>query len=269
MTKLGMLALCAGLTSCVHGEGQGNITPVSTTDIINKLRCELYQVAVAHPETQSEKWVVSAGFEFSMDRGGNVGPEFSATDTISNGTVGVAFPFGLGRKVVRTYEQTVGVYMELLPEESCSGPGNARLGGDLGVAALVKEYLAVRSSLASTETRAVELANLENAGQFSGSTAFTVTRSLGGLGPTWTLTHFTGPGAFLSLSDEAINKVTMVVLIPKPEPAPDRIVKRKRPTSSTTAAPTTAAPGPTGAQRQLLQEGYKALETLQARDKTL
>lgn len=46
------------------------------------------------------------------------------------------------------------------------------------------------------------------AGVFNGSVNFTATRSIDSIGPTWTLTHFTGPGPLLSGSVATNNKLS-------------------------------------------------------------
>ena len=51
--------------------------------------------------------------------------------------------------------------------------------------------------------------NLTSKGVFGGSIQFLVTKSLGTLGPTWTLIHFKGPGGLASLSQVNTDKITL------------------------------------------------------------
>jgi hypothetical protein len=47
-----------------------------------------------------------------------------------------------------------------------------------------------------------------------GFVTFIVTKNLTGVGPTWTLTHFTGPGKFASASDVNTNKLVFAFAFP-------------------------------------------------------
>lgn len=72
--------------------------------------------------------------------------------------------------------------------------------GDLGIRhpvrmALGIDYLKNRAAAAEK-------------GAFGGYVNFTVTKSLSGVGPTWTLTHVKGPGGLGSLSEVNIDKLS-------------------------------------------------------------
>jgi hypothetical protein len=83
---------------------------------------------------------------------------------------------------------------------ACPDP-NTNLAGNLGIREKVSSALNLDDLAYTTEAQ-------PTGGIFSGIINFTATKSINQAGPTWTLTHFTGPGAFLSASQVNTDKLT-------------------------------------------------------------
>jgi len=78
---------------------------------------------------------------------------------------------------------------------------DTNLAGDLGLRRSVSAALETPDLKPGVEVS-------PTSGEFSGSIEFTIAKSLSDVGPTWTLTHFKGPGDMASLSRESVNKLS-------------------------------------------------------------
>jgi len=78
---------------------------------------------------------------------------------------------------------------------------DTELAGMLGISDFV--------AMSSVSPNLDQTMNLTSKGVFGGSIQFLVTKSLGTLGPTWTLIHFKGPGGLASLSQVNTDKITL------------------------------------------------------------
>jgi hypothetical protein len=82
----------------------------------------------------------------------------------------------------------------------CPDP-NTNLSGNLGIREKVSSALNLDDLAYTTEAQ-------PTGGIFSGIINFTATKSIDQAGPTWTLTHFTGPGPLMSASRVNTNTLT-------------------------------------------------------------
>jgi hypothetical protein len=96
------------------------------------------------------------------------------------------------------------------PVGAPAGWVNTNLAGNLGLQEKVTAALLTADAAASTA------APTPTSGEFIGVINFTLTRNVNAVGPTWTLTHFKGPGNFLSASRVNIDKLSFAVAETKP-----------------------------------------------------
>lgn len=83
---------------------------------------------------------------------------------------------------------------------ACPTIVDTNLAGDLGIVETVH--------MALTNPDLNQGAKLSDDGAFGGYVTFVVTKNLNSVGPTWTLTHFKGPGPLAGLSEINTDKVT-------------------------------------------------------------
>ena len=108
----------------------------------------------------------------------------------------------------------VAVAKERLKQKSC-GAEKTRydVAGNLGIA----EFAAM--GFKATEIDVDKFGGGKLSDAFAQSVQFVVDRNISASGPTWTLTHFKGPGGILSLGRKDTHKVTVGFTPPKPIPA--------------------------------------------------
>ncbi len=121
------------------------------------------------------------------------------------------FDFNAGIKLARSREQnfTQNLYFSMATLDAQSKisekfgrcpVADTNLAGELGIRDTV--------FLAMTPGNRNVAATLDGGGEFGGHVNFVVTRNINALGPTWTLTHFKGPGNLGSLSRINTDKIT-------------------------------------------------------------
>lgn len=76
---------------------------------------------------------------------------------------------------------------------------DTNLAGDLGIRNIVAMAALSEGGTAGSATKPA----------FSGSVQFAVTKAVTAAGPTWTLSHFKGPGSLASLSEKNLDKLTL------------------------------------------------------------
>lgn len=224
MTKLGMLALCAGLTSCVHGEGQGNITPVSMGVLLEKLRCELIESRHDFQFLKEPGWSVAANMTLKSKRTARIGGSVSGLDHISaGGSFALGLPFSGGGSTERSFTGNYAIDIGLLADQDCATYTPAvPLQGNIGVRELVAEQQKVMTVLNRLPTRDTQIAAVEknSDGVFSAKVEFAVDYGMSDAGPVWTLTHFIGKGL---LSGSKTDTGTLeIAFANRPPPPPPR-----------------------------------------------
>lgn len=86
----------------------------------------------------------------------------------------------------------------------CPRP-DTNLAGTLGI----KDIVAMAALTSNLDLKAT----LSNKGVFGGSIQFLVTKNLSGVGPTWSLVHFKGPGTLGQLSEVNTDKLTLAFAV--------------------------------------------------------
>jgi hypothetical protein len=104
------------------------------------------------------------------------------------------------------------------PVGAPAGWVDTNLAGNLGIQEKVTGALLTADAAASTA------APTATSGEFMGVIHFTLTRNINAVGPTWTLTHFKGPGNFLSASRVNIDTLSFAFAETKPS-SPAKVAK--------------------------------------------
>lgn len=266
MKKLMVAALCAGLAGCATSGGGGNVTPISMADFLAKLSCELYRSREEFGYLKRDDWVVSAAFELKMNYEGGLNPSATFSDTLSTPgeSLSFALPFGVSRKGSRTYNQNFVIYLSDKSEKACTihVPDASPVVGTLGTRELIAENLRAETFVEEMGG-AIEVTGIQGAEKavFSGKTEFAFTARISDAGPTWVLTHFTGPGPLVSASRTNTGTLTMVFTRLPPKPAAPPPEKPQPQFTKLRAAP--SAEPPAAVQPDWLRrgiEGFKVLE---------
>jgi hypothetical protein len=211
------LAGCAVPAFDVPYDKTGSPTAYS---IVKRIECELadlvrkdengtyiYQQA---PFLINEDYDAAAIISLEVNDTGGLTPAVSA---ISPFTAATSFAFSAGGTLQEARDQTFteNLYFSMStfisnlkrdPEAYQCVPTDTNLSGNLGIKNIVD--LASRSPYTdSTQTLT------GGKGVFGGTVQFTVTEGISATGPTWTLTHFTGPGGLVGLSHVNTDKLTI------------------------------------------------------------
>jgi hypothetical protein len=235
--RAGMLALCTALAGCsnignfdVPKDPEGS---PSVKTIIAEVSCELADI-IRDPYYRSQMvdgdFVIAIQLNLTVNDDGSLAPSFTYTNGL--------FSFGAGGKLDIQREQnftellfySVKDIIQTMKDDAkrgtdtfaCPTQHDTWLAGDLGLKDSVR--IALNSPFLATNTK------LSGAsGAFGGYVNFVVTANLNGVGPTWTLKHFKGPGGFAGVSQTNNDKLTFAFAmrsaaggIPGLLPAPEK-----------------------------------------------
>lgn len=211
------IGLCLCQTACMTTPAPFDVpynvngTPV-VNSIVERINCELVelvrddrqQVFKRQPTLLRYDFHASMLLVIESTESGAIAPVFNFPHT--------GFSFGVSPSFKKSREDQKGYNLEFsfvdIYEAWRANPGrypcpdiDTDLAADLGLretvaSALNLEELNFGSSLSPA------------AGVFNGAVNFTATRSINSIGPTWTLTHFNGPGPLLSGSIATNNKLS-------------------------------------------------------------
>jgi hypothetical protein len=204
----------------------------STATITREIECELYNLVRDDVPTelqyQHRKTLLTHNFQVAMllnldvtDTGG-VAP--SATVPVNS-----VLSLNAAAELQQAREDSIGLYpkyslledlynappakkayLATCPVGAPAGWVDTNLAGNLGLQEKVTGALLTADSAAFTD------APTPTSGEFTGVINFTLTRNVNAVGPTWTLTHFKGPGNFLSASRVNVDKLSFAFAETKP-----------------------------------------------------
>ncbi|WP_413709082.1 hypothetical protein [Rhizobium sp. Rhizsp82] len=212
--------LLAGLSGCISGDHVAQISRMTTAALIHKERCELYNLTKQYPYLKKDKWTVYSVMTLRGTASDYVNPEFTTTDALAAPSTSFVMkaPFSVGQKKEVLFSQSYAISLEDITESSCTylHKDAPPILGDLGVAALVAEKQGVQNSFAGVTDVKFGLGSTgaSGKGDFSGSIEFTVEAKITGLGPLWTLVHFSGPGGLLNVARTDVSKLELAFLGP-------------------------------------------------------
>jgi hypothetical protein len=233
-----ILGNCAGVVPRYDVPTDPNNGSPTVSSIVGRVRCELGNlVAPGAPhefELLTGQYEVAVQLDLTVNDTGGLAPSVSY--------INAPFSFGLGAKLEQSREQFFSqkLFFSLLDLRDelddgeaafragisnkrltdCVGYADTNLAGDLGI------RQAVDMALGSNYLRTT--ASLSDQGAFGGYINFIVTKNLNSVGPMWTLTHFTGPGGFGSLSEVNTDKLTFAFAVPDVPLTAEQLAKRER-----------------------------------------
>lgn len=220
-----ILALLIGafLTSCSNIDRfdvpKNPITGTPTLrSIVARIKCELAEMAADDYKYKAfmdaGDFVVAIQLSLTVNDDGSLAPSFAYTNGL--------FSFNAGAKLEAQREQNFTEQLiwsikdirteMILAQEASRKLGkevdsfrcpnaDTNLAGEIGLVksaemAFTSEGLNLNTKLSGSS------------GAFGGYVSFVITKNLNAVGPTWTLTHFKGPGGLLGLSEVNTDKLT-------------------------------------------------------------
>jgi hypothetical protein len=190
--------------------------------IVDEITCELDSMLDDHhyrPYLLGGDMVAAFQLNLTVNDSGGLAP----TMAFSNGL----FSFGVGASLSQSREQnyTETLYYSMKELDSdnqaarkngqvidCRHVIDTNLAGDLGLREAVA--MAIQSPHLKTDQ---PLSG--SSGEFGGYINFGVTKNLNSVGPTWTLTHFRGPGGLMGVSEVNTDKLQFAFAQAAPAPA--------------------------------------------------
>jgi hypothetical protein len=190
----------------------------TVNSIIQQIRCELSDLAdpkYSHNETlQKGNFMVAIQLSLTVNDDGSLAPSFTYTNGL--------FSFNAGAKFEAAREQNFTeklIYsMKAIQDEvkrakivsaklhkdinpfACPTVVDTNLAGDLGLRESVQMALTSPDLNLGTKLTGTD-------GAFGGYVSFVITKNLNAVGPTWTLTHFKGPGSLAGVSEVNTDKL--------------------------------------------------------------
>ncbi|MCG7394245.1 hypothetical protein MHY87_15165 [Microvirga sp. ACRRW] len=193
--------------------------------IVDRVTCELANLVT--PGAPNETDLLTGQYEVAVQLDLTVNDTGGLSPSLAYISTGAPFIFNANAKFEKSREQYFSqkLYYSLLDLRQelddrekafrkgsatrlmtdCSKDIETNLAGDLGIRQVVDMALGVNYGRTT--------AKMSDKGAFGGSVNFTVTKNLSGVGPTWALTHFVGPGPLASASEVNIDKLTYAFAI--------------------------------------------------------
>ncbi|PAY06984.1 hypothetical protein CK489_14255 [Bradyrhizobium sp. UFLA03-84] len=202
---LGTLAACTGIPKLdVAG-------PVAVSKIVEEVQCEVLAAVRDHPRLRTENWAVSVNLTLQVDDSVGLTPTVAYVDPSASFSFGAAGTLKGARQ--RIYVETLDLEIaSMKPRPSCKQqPDTFDLSGNLGIEEAV--------NLGLGSIKEGDPARFDKDKAFGQTIQFVLTKNVSGVGPMWTLTHFTGPGGFFGA--ERIDTNELVISF-----APGVIVKK-------------------------------------------
>jgi len=167
-------------------------SPVTVANIVDRIECEAWTARERHPQLLSQKWIGQADLYLQVDDSAGLEPSLTFIKPLME--EGTKFTFGVNATLKRTrqrlYNESIKIDMTKLNESTCKqARTNYDLAGDLGIIDTLD--IGLRSFDKIDEEHGVAFSDKEAIGQ---TLQFVLTRNVNGVGPTWTLSHFIGPG---------------------------------------------------------------------------
>lgn len=206
------------LAGCVTTPEFDHRSGVSPTSVVQVVECELiaakarYERLRYRPDKRgSEYWVAVADLTLQVDESATLTPSFTHTDVVST-TLTRVFNWGVkvDTQAQRIYNQSVTFTLsQLRPNPACDDVGgfDFSLNGDLGISEVVGMAFHATQRAPGYPGVAFTAGGKNNA--FGESVQFVVTKNVNGLGPTWILSFFKGPGGLLQMQRGDTHKLVI------------------------------------------------------------
>jgi hypothetical protein len=185
----------------------------SVASIVNRLRCELgYLARDEYPHSTAllaGDFVVAVQLNLTVNDDGSLAPSFTYTNGLFSFNAGARLEASREQNYtqnlifsIRQMQQEILAFAKArLPDPyPCNGAIDTELAGDLGIRSAVDMAFTTPNNNFGAKLSGTS-------GAFGGYVTFTITKNLNGVGPTWTLSHFKGPGNLAGLSEVNTDKL--------------------------------------------------------------
>jgi len=230
LSLLGISALSVLLAGCVTTPRFSDRESLTVARLSRHIQCEIYDAAVEYKRLYNEKWVAVLVLTLQVDEDANLVPSLTHILPLLGGqlfTFGYAAKFDTSSQRIYTENLTVEVNKlvnEVRNNNFCADEKrfDIDLAGDLGI----KEIVGMGFSTAALTTYHPQIGGGKDKSAFGESVQFIVTKNMNGVGPTWTLTHFKGPGGLLTASRTTTNKLVISFAPPPDSTSPYFFTRR-------------------------------------------
>lgn len=187
----------------------------SIRGIVDRITCEMVEM-IKHDNFDeygfktllvSGDYVASMKLSLQATESGQLAPQFLFPSVGTNLSVSAGFLVNKARTHVFSRDMRFAfkeLHDRLMADEEfgeCPSGPNKNLAGELGIKDIVRLQHTARSSLTSGPSGKSDA--------FSGTIKFDIKRNVSGLGPTWRLTNFVGPGGLAKFERSSTN--TLVI----------------------------------------------------------
>jgi hypothetical protein len=178
---------------------------VSVHYIINRIKCEVIKAADEHTQLRTDKWIAVANLTLQIDDEGSLAPNVAFINPLA--AASTSFTFNAGANLTahrqRIYSENFSLDIATLKEKpkTCAPHDDSPLTGDLGIGETVD------LGLRSLKRGGPVDYNPQKNDAFGETVQFILTLNLNGVGPTWSLVRFKGPGALAGVSRKDTNQL--------------------------------------------------------------
>jgi hypothetical protein len=166
--------------------------PPGVAQIVDQVQCELLDAARKYKRLKSENWAAAVDLTLQVDDNIGLTPTLSFIRPLAD--AGTNFAFGASGTLKgarqRIYAESLDIPINAIRPRSCPlATETFDLTGTLGIVEAV--------DLGIGSVGSDDVAQFKKDKAFGQTIQFVVTKNVSGVGPTWTLEHFTGPGGLL------------------------------------------------------------------------
>lgn len=192
-----------GCVTTPQFESMSGVTPSSVIDVI---QCELVQT-----KSYFRGWTAVADLTFQVNEQLTLAPSFTHTDVVSKSLTRI-FDWGLkfDTQSSRIYSETITLDLDSLvatkwcDAHTTQGTQGVSLNGNLGLVEVIK------MGLGSIDAGDLGVRHgAEKKAAFGTTIEFELLKAVSASGPTWTLSHFKGPGKLFSTQRNDTHKLAI------------------------------------------------------------
>ncbi len=222
MAERGLAAAAVGIClmagGCAGPPSFDTPSDITVAQVVDHVVCEVREAWAqaweghAPDPNHFKNWVAVANLYLQVDDSGSIAPTLTYINPLAMMT---SFMFGGTASVQsqrqRIYTQNVTIQLLQTPDDPtaarCIKPlvkefNPYNLEGDIGIKEVVNKAFTTMYSDSKTLPKSPQTSTA-----FGESLQFVLVKSLTAVGPTWTLTHFKGPGGFLNASRTDTHKL--------------------------------------------------------------
>jgi hypothetical protein len=224
------LSGCAGVPQLYRPDARNPSKTLApkVDHIVDEIACELRDLSKTHLSEQP--YIITVLLTLQVDDEINLTPSLSFIEPLSTAGTNRTLTENLGVGGARQRSFTSTFYFDSSKIAAMDACGDRvkklyRLDGNLGLAEIARDGIGI-----GTKQEELKSGAAPSPPTFASQVKFVVTRSVGALGPTWTLTSFKGPGGAngllngKALTTDSVNVAFAPKPKPKMTPAEERVI---------------------------------------------